>query len=310
MRKRGAQYILVPAALVIFSITAQAQATRTWVSGVGDDVNPCSRTAPCKTWAGAISKTASGGEINALDPGGYGTLTITKAITIDGSSQHASTLNSGGISGFTINITTLPKGPVVIRNVAINGTGTTLGTNGVRFLSGDSLVLENVFIHNQSTTGVDFQPNSAAKLSMRNVTITRSGVGVQIKPSTVAAVAGRASISNCTITNNTTGVRAEDFARVTIADSTVSNNSGDGVLAFSALGSGTILFHSRNEISGNGTGLRSTGGNAIQRVANSTITTNVTGLATTGELSTCGNNQLNANDANGAFSGATVACNF
>ena len=63
---------------------AAAQASRTWVSGVGDDVNPCSRTAPCKTFAGAISKTTAGGEIDALDPGGYGAVTITKAITIDG----------------------------------------------------------------------------------------------------------------------------------------------------------------------------------------------------------------------------------
>src|SRR5476651_1582165 len=61
---------------------AQAQATRTWVSGVGDDANPCSRTAPCKTYAGAISKTATNGEINCIDPGGFGSLTITKAITI------------------------------------------------------------------------------------------------------------------------------------------------------------------------------------------------------------------------------------
>src|SRR5918998_6237974 len=96
-------------ALSIFMLAltslAHAQATRTWVSGVGDDVNPCSRTAPCKTWAGAISKTATGGEIDALDPGGFGTLTITKSITVDGTNGQGwgSTLNSGGINGFVIN---------------------------------------------------------------------------------------------------------------------------------------------------------------------------------------------------------------
>src|SRR4051794_26872782 len=74
---------------------ASAQATRTWVSGVGDDVNPCSRTAPCKTWAGAISKTAVGGVINALDDGGFGAVTITKAITIDGNGHAASALTVG-----------------------------------------------------------------------------------------------------------------------------------------------------------------------------------------------------------------------
>src|SRR6266568_8049492 len=88
--------VLVPAILSIGIATiANAQASRTWVSGVGDDVNPCSRTAPCKTWAGAISKTAAGGEIDALDPGGFGGVTITKAITLDGTGNFASTLVSG-----------------------------------------------------------------------------------------------------------------------------------------------------------------------------------------------------------------------
>src|SRR5438552_12500621 len=86
MRKLMLPFSVTATLVVIFlsSTEAQAQATRTWVSGVGDDVNPCSRTAPCKTWAGAISKTAAGGEIDALDPGGFGTVTITKSITLDG----------------------------------------------------------------------------------------------------------------------------------------------------------------------------------------------------------------------------------
>src|SRR5919106_243394 len=75
--------------------SAHAQATRTWVSGVGDDANPCSRTAPCKTFAGAISKTAAGGFISVLDPGGYGNVTITKSITIDGEAAHAGILAAG-----------------------------------------------------------------------------------------------------------------------------------------------------------------------------------------------------------------------
>src|SRR5438094_3276735 len=79
-----------------FASLAQAQATRTWVSGVGDDANPCSRTAPCKTFAGAISKTAVNGEIDCLDPGGFGAVTITKSITIDGSGTFASIVVSGG----------------------------------------------------------------------------------------------------------------------------------------------------------------------------------------------------------------------
>src|SRR5881396_3208201 len=100
-----------------FASMAQAQATRTWVSGVGDDVNPCSRTAPCKTFAGAISKTAVNGEINCLDPAGYGTVTITKSITIDGGGSFGSILASGGGNGIIVNATATDV--VNIRNLSI-----------------------------------------------------------------------------------------------------------------------------------------------------------------------------------------------
>src|SRR5687768_6416322 len=154
-------------ALAAFAATpASAQATRTWVSGVGDDVNPCSRTAPCKTFAGAISKTAPGGEINCLDPGGFGTLTITKSITIDCTGTFGSTLNSGGINGFVINdsLTATPGTiRVVLRGLTINGAGSTPGLNGIRFVSGRSLVVEDVFIQNQlSGNGISIQPSAGA----------------------------------------------------------------------------------------------------------------------------------------------------
>src|SRR5437867_12215423 len=109
----------------VFASLAQAQATRTWVSGVGDDVNPCSRTAPCKTFAGAISKTATGGEIDVLDPGGYGAVTITRSITIDGSNTQASVL-AAGTNGIIINGAGIE---VTIRGLAINGF--TTGIKGI-----------------------------------------------------------------------------------------------------------------------------------------------------------------------------------
>src|SRR6266850_1869403 len=95
---------------------AQAQATRTWVSGVGDDVNPCSRTAPCKTFAGAISKTAANGEIDCIDSGGFGAVTITKGITIDGDSNLAGIL-SAGVNGVIVNETTNTKA-ITLRNLS------------------------------------------------------------------------------------------------------------------------------------------------------------------------------------------------
>src|SRR5438445_11520877 len=107
--------------LAVAVVPAAAQASRTWVSGVGDDVNPCSRTAPCKTFAGAISKTASGGEIDALDPAGYGAVTITKPITIDGGGGQVASILASGVQGVIVNITSGPTGPVSLRNLRING---------------------------------------------------------------------------------------------------------------------------------------------------------------------------------------------
>src|ERR1700720_1556194 len=87
---------------VLGTVPAHAQATRTWVSGVGDDANPCSRTAPCMTFAGAITKTAAGGEIDALDPGGFGAVTITKSITIDGGGGQVASILTVGTNAINI----------------------------------------------------------------------------------------------------------------------------------------------------------------------------------------------------------------
>src|SRR5215471_10586502 len=127
-------------AIVLLGTTlVSAQATRTWVSGVGDDVNPCSRTAPCKTFAGAISKTAQGGEIDALDPGGFGALTITKAITIDGGGGQVASVLVSGTNGIVVQAGA--SDVVILRNLRINGISGSGngGFNGIRFLSGKSL---------------------------------------------------------------------------------------------------------------------------------------------------------------------------
>src|SRR5688500_10890006 len=148
---------LIVLTLGISSI-ANAQATRTWVSGVGDDVNPCSRTAPCKTYAGAISKTAAGGEISTLDPGGFGAVTITKSITIEGTQgQGYGSILASGTNGVIVNdsLTAAPHTIVVkLRNLYINGAGTTTGSNGIRFIDGKALFVEHCFITNfRSGTG-------------------------------------------------------------------------------------------------------------------------------------------------------------
>src|SRR5579859_3775424 len=125
---------------VLGTTVMYGQASRTWVSGVGDDANPCSRTAPCKTFAGAISKTAAGGEIDALDPGGYGAVTINKAITIDGGGGQVASVLVSGTNGIVVAAGAADQ--VTLRNLRITGLNGS-GLNGINFISGASLRLEN-----------------------------------------------------------------------------------------------------------------------------------------------------------------------
>src|SRR5260221_6508346 len=155
-----------------FASLAQGQATRTWVSGVGDDVNPCSGTAPCKTFAGAISKTAAGGEIDALDPGGYGAVTITKAITIDGGG-FASVLVSSGTNAIVVNAGGLDQ--ITLRNLSITGVGT--GLTGVDFVNGLALHVKNCQIDGFTNFGIHFRPGATAFLFVSDTRVSRAAAG-------------------------------------------------------------------------------------------------------------------------------------
>jgi Right handed beta helix region len=283
--------------MCMVTASAFAQATRTWVSGVGDDVNPCSRTAPCKTWAGAISKTAVGGIIDALDPGGFGALTITKPITLEGNGTLASTLSSG-VQGIVINITSGSARNVVLRNILIDGSGTTLGTNGINFIAGDSLLVEDCYIKSYSTTGILFEPNSSANLTINNTSISQSAIGVRMTG--VGAGFSNATILNSTIVNNTTGVLCDERSKTSIRNSNISSNSGDGVSATSSTGASALVDFSVT--ASNGTGVHSNGGNTTVLVNNTTITGNGTGLSATnaGQLCSYTTNRLEFNATPGA----------
>src|SRR5579864_7268081 len=150
MRKTN---LLACLAIVLLGTSpAQAQATRTWVSGVGDDANPCSRTAPCKTFAGAISKTAVGGEIDALDPGGFGAVTITKSITLDGGGGQVASVLVNGTNGIVV---AAPAGSnVILRNLRITGHNGS-GLNGISWISGASLHVEHCTIFGFSQNGIN-----------------------------------------------------------------------------------------------------------------------------------------------------------
>src|SRR5215468_1013888 len=164
MRKTSVLKVL--AFLVVGTSLIHAQATRTWVSGVGDDVNPCSRTAPCKTFAGAISKTAPGGEIDALDPGGFGALTITKAITLDGGGGQVASVLVAGTNGIVVQAGA--NDVVIIRNLRINGISGSGngGFNGIRFISGKDLNVENCVIFGFTQNGIDIALNQGTPVSV------------------------------------------------------------------------------------------------------------------------------------------------
>src|ERR1700747_2188018 len=144
--------------------TASAQATRTWVAGVGDDANPCSRTAPCKTFAGAISKTAPGGEIDALDPGGFGALTITKAITLDGGGGQVASVLVSGTNGIVV--AAQPADVVIIRNLRVDGLAggsSTPGINGIRWISGKTFHVESCTIFGFNSSAIDIEKADGGK---------------------------------------------------------------------------------------------------------------------------------------------------
>jgi len=207
--------------------TANAQATRTWISGVGDDANPCSRTAPCKTFPGAISKTAAGGEIDCLDPGGFGTVTITKAITLDCNGWGS--ILSSGVNGIIIS-SALPAGAsVTIRNLSINGA--VGGLSGIRWLaSSGALHVENVQIFGFTTNGIDFENTASANLFVRNSQISDNpGGGILVKPS--GGVLANVSVYQSKLDRNLFGLRVEDGGKATVQDTIAQSNNGNGYLA-------------------------------------------------------------------------------
>jgi Right handed beta helix region len=189
------------AALALFfafaATPAMAQATRTWVSGVGDDANPCSRTAPCKTFAGSISKTAAGGEINCLDPGGFGAVTITKSITISCVAVTGGVLVSG-TNGITINAGATDR--VVIEGLDIEGLST--GLVGISILSGRDVVVRNTTIRNfkgGNATGIQANNTvNAVRLTVENVHFFNNNYGVRM----IGTVNGKALINNSAFVNN------------------------------------------------------------------------------------------------------------
>jgi parallel beta helix pectate lyase-like protein len=268
--------------LALTASPASAQATRTWVSGVGDDVNPCSRTAPCKTFAGAISKTAPGGEINCLDPGGFGGVTITKSLSIVCQYTEGGVLSAGaGVNGIVVNAANIH---VFLQGLDLHGAGS--AQNGIRFIAGTSLTVQDSTIRAYNASngqGVNFAPSAASTLVMKNVTVSNNGTG---------ATGGGILVQP-------TGVGT---AAVSLQNVTASNNAGGGVVINGA----SIAMITDSNVSYNTNfGIRTASGSPTVRVGNTTITGNGTGVSNgAGTIESYGNNRLIGNPGgNGAFFG-------
>jgi hypothetical protein len=309
------------AGAVLYSAPASAQAVRTWVSGVGDDVNPCSRTAPCKTFAGAISKTAAGGEINCLDPAGFGTLTITKSIVIDCTNTLGGVLASS-TTGFIVNGADIN---VNLRGLTINGGTPSLpGVNGVRVLQAKSVLIEDTVIENfggaiPNGFGVLVNPTTGAvRVAVVNSTITNNtNGGISINPA--AAVPATLTVINTKIIGNGGGgVSLTTAGGGTVLNATITGSQIDGagatnsngVTAKATIGTAFITVKGSTIVGNTTFGVNSNGAGATVRVSASTITGNATGVNTVsgGQAISSGNNEFFGNTAQGAFT-STVPLN-
>jgi len=294
-----------------FATAAQAQATRTWVSGVGDDVNPCSRTAPCKTFAGAISKTAAGGEISVLDPGGYGTVTITKSITIDGGTGAGwgSILACGASAGVIVNdsLTAAPNTiEVILRNLSINGCSntTSAGLNGVRVLSHKSTTIENVDIFGFSTRGIDIANTvTGNSVFIKDTDIEDIGGAGIFATTTSGSV--NVQIQDSTVKRAATGLDVSTGGRVTARNSRFFQSTGDGVRTGG--GNTSITFLENCSLDGNtGDGLEM-GASTIVRISGNLITLNLGfGINNLGATAHTFSDNKNFGNALGDLSGAAL----
>lgn len=295
---------MLPIAIaLLFATTGTlfAQATRTWVSGVGDDANPCSRTAPCKTFAGAISKTATDGEIDTLDPGGFGGVTITKSITIDGGPTAGGVLVAG-TNGIVINSATAK---VVLRNLSILGVSGAI--DGIKIVNAASVLIENVRISGFTGRAIHVVPSTAqSAVSIINTTITHNtGHGIFFL-SSPNAQGMTAFIRNVKVhANGGTGIFLGNGTQGFITGTTVSKN-GRGIMIEEIAGNTDVEITDTLISNSIGVGLESGTGTPQTRLSNVTITNNGTGvfIGGAGAVLSYGNNHITANaSGDGPLSG-------
>lgn len=236
--KNRISFLLGLSLLLIAASSAHAQ---TWVSGVGDDFNPCSRTAPCKTFAQAILVTAPGGEISALDPGDFGPVVITKSITINGGSIAG--ITAPAANGVVVNATLTPNDVVILRGLSINGGGT--GVDGIRYVAGAKLVIEHCSIYG-FTQGIHLTSTTGAGTLAQ---VTNSLIAGNTSYAVHAEGNGTISVANSLLTNNAVAVQA-DAVPTALATVRLSNNEIFDNKTDIGCGGGKVKSWKNNKIEG------------------------------------------------------------
>jgi hypothetical protein len=263
------------------AMPAQAAAGRTFVSAAGSDTNPCTITLPCRNLQAAYNAVAANGEVDVLDPGNYGALTITGPVNIQGHGWAGMSANTG--AAITINSPGATD-KIAISGVALDGLGIT-GTNGIAFTSGGNLTVRDSVIRNFSNDGILFQPSASSQLFVSNTLVSdNGGQGISISPSgsgTTNGVLNRVEMEN----NALSGLVAHSNSQtinVTVSDSVSANNANAGISSDSMGGAALVTIMVRNSTIANngGDGLEARNVGATVSVTRSTITGNTNGWDT------------------------------
>jgi hypothetical protein len=305
-------------AVTLPAVSAQAQSPRTFVSAAGSDSNPCSFAAPCRHFQAAVNATSPGGEVDALDPAGYGPITITQGITIEGQGWSYIAPPPGG-NGITINAV---SGKVTIHGVSLNGAGITGGTNGIVFNAGASLTVTDCvaqhFNGSSATTGngILIQPTSGSiNFVVTNTNVSGNGnVGLYYLPTSGGAVANGV-IDHVVATNNQFGIVLDNSgggaALVAVSNGIASNNVLDGIDIGAATNPLVVSIDNTGATSNLHSGLSAGGANVSVLIGRSVISANARGIIISGAtVYSYQNNQINLNSTGIDITGGSLNTTF
>ena len=284
---------------LVIPAAASAQATRTWVAGVGNDADPCSRTAPCKTFAGAISKTAAGGEINCLDPGDFGAVTITKAIAIKCQNTEAGILDSTGSDGILIDAGAGAK--VTLRGLDIDGAGT--GLFGVEVRSAGAVKIYDSEIFGQGGVGIYYHNTSGP---LNRLTVARTDIHDNGGNGLVVA-AGDGVVMNARVSNS----EIDDNACGVVVTSTTLTSCTAGGVATTGQAAVDLFDNQIHDMrTGSGVGVYTDGSGALVRLGGNAITSNIFGIKAdnpgSAGIFSFGDNYIAGNGTNGTPNGTIL----